>query len=113
MTTDNSWHLSKGVPISLIFAIFMQTALAIWWASSVNNRVESLEIKLTDISDDLAQENLRQWARINSAESLAETAINNGRVTAAILERLEKQVSALRDEVKETNRLLRDSVRTP
>lgn len=27
-----NWHLSKSVPITLLFAIAMQTFVAIWWA---------------------------------------------------------------------------------
>jgi len=40
---DNSWHLDKRVPISLIFAIFLQTAGAFWFASDLSVRVTNLE----------------------------------------------------------------------
>lgn len=110
MSTDKSWHLSKTVPVTLIFALLMQTAAAIWWAGGVNNRVESLEKKLTSIDTGLEQENLRQWARIDSVESLASRVETQSRVSTAILERLENQVTDLRDGIKETNRLLRESL---
>jgi hypothetical protein len=42
-TGDKSWHLDKRVNLSIIFAILMQTALALWWASAINTRVDVLE----------------------------------------------------------------------
>jgi hypothetical protein len=50
------WHLDKRVPVAIIFAIFMQTAGAIWWASSIQSRVlanENSIARLTDNSEDL------------------------------------------------------------
>jgi len=32
---NNHWHLNKSVPVAIIFAILMQTAGALWWASKV------------------------------------------------------------------------------
>ena len=43
MREDRAWHLDKKVPIALIVAIFAQTGGMIWWASSLNQRVSSLE----------------------------------------------------------------------
>lgn len=40
---DGAWHLDKKVPLALIFTILAQTAMAFWWASSVNERVAILE----------------------------------------------------------------------
>lgn len=37
------WHLDKRIPLALIGAILVQTGAAFWWASSVNERVTSLE----------------------------------------------------------------------
>lgn len=108
MSSDNQWHLSKSVPITLILALVLQSCAAVWWASSIDNKVSSLEEKLTDIDSSLNEENLRQWSRINSAEDLARQSMNQDRVTTAILERLEVQVADLREEIKETNDLLRE-----
>ena len=41
---DTRWMIDKHVPVSLIFAIAVQTAGVFWWAAGVNNRVEALEI---------------------------------------------------------------------
>ena len=40
---DEHWHLDKRVPLALIFAIFIQTAGAFWWASDISRRVATLE----------------------------------------------------------------------
>ena len=40
---DEHWHLDKRVPIAMIFAIFIQTAGAFWWASDISRRVTTLE----------------------------------------------------------------------
>lgn len=42
-TEDNSWHLDKKVPISLIFAISVQLLAWVWVASGMNTRIEHLE----------------------------------------------------------------------
>ena len=39
------WHLDKRIPIALIVAIAMQTGAGIWWLSSINSRVNSLELQ--------------------------------------------------------------------
>jgi hypothetical protein len=40
---DGQWHLDKKVPLALILAILLQTAAAVWWASSIGERVNQLE----------------------------------------------------------------------
>lgn len=107
--SDNSWHLSKSVPITLLFAIFLQTVAVVWWASGVTERVTDLETSLLVLSDDLADENLRQWARINAVENLAEQVASNSRLTTALMSRLEDRVESLTNELKETNRVLREN----
>jgi len=37
------WHLDKRVPIALIFAIMMQSAAAVWWASGISERMSQIE----------------------------------------------------------------------
>ena len=40
---DQQWHLDKRVPLALIMTIIIQTAGLVWWASSLSERVNSLE----------------------------------------------------------------------
>jgi hypothetical protein len=36
------WHLDKRVPVAIIFALLVQTAGAVWWASAMSSNVASL-----------------------------------------------------------------------
>ncbi len=40
---DAKWHLDRRVPLAMILAIIMQTGTFIWWASSLSERVNTLE----------------------------------------------------------------------
>jgi hypothetical protein len=111
MEYNGEWHLNKSVPIALIFAIFIQTAGAIWWASTINAKVDELDRSISqsnviqvDDSRDLASENLRQWARINVLEDAVQKITANNNTLEAILTRLEEQV-------KENNSLLKEYLR--
>lgn len=42
---DRAWHLDRKVPISLIFAILVQTGGFFWWAASATERLSVLEKK--------------------------------------------------------------------
>ena len=35
----NAWHLDKRVPIALIAALAIQTAGIVWWASTLESRI--------------------------------------------------------------------------
>lgn len=41
MTEDTEWHLSKGVPITFIFAIVLQTVALIWFVATLRNDVDN------------------------------------------------------------------------
>lgn len=38
---DNSWHLSKSVPITFILAIVMQTIALVWFVASLDSEIEN------------------------------------------------------------------------
>ena len=44
---DGRWHLDKRVPLALMVTIILQTAAAVWAASSLYQRVEQLERQMT------------------------------------------------------------------
>lgn len=77
-TAKEPWHLDKRVPVALLVAILIQSATALWWAAKVDSRVEQLEVA-------------RQ--------------LSNG--TDSRLVRLETQMQALTDTLKETKDILR------
>ena len=108
---DSSWHLNKSVPLALIFTIFIQSAGAVWWASSINESVTNLDLKvdvLTAVQADerreLEAENLRQWARINGAERTIQQ-------TSAALDTLTAILTRLEAQVKDNNDLLKEYLR--
>ena len=39
MSTDN-WHLSKSVPLTLIFGLFVQGAAIVWTVSTMTSDIE-------------------------------------------------------------------------
>ena len=52
------WQLDKHIPLAFIATIMFQTAIIVWWASGIDNRVENLEEEIVaqdDISDRLAR----------------------------------------------------------
>lgn len=42
-SSEKRWHLDKRIPIALIITLALQTAAGIWWASSLSERVNTLE----------------------------------------------------------------------
>lgn len=40
---NSDWHLDKRVPIALIATLVAQSMGAIWWASSMQSRLQSVE----------------------------------------------------------------------
>jgi len=47
MDADRHWHLDKKIPVAIIVAIAIQTAGGIWWAATINARVNAIEIAQT------------------------------------------------------------------
>ena len=41
MTDDTQWHLSKGVPITFLLAIVLQTVALIWFVATLRNDVDT------------------------------------------------------------------------
>ena len=44
--SEHEWHLSRSVPISLIFAIACQTVALIWFVATLRNDVDSNKTEL-------------------------------------------------------------------
>lgn len=56
MSDDTEWHLSKGVPITFLLAIVLQTVALIWFVATLRNDVDAnqkeivrLEIRTTSL----------------------------------------------------------------
>jgi len=44
--SEQEWHLSRSVPISLIFAIACQTVALIWFVATLRNDVDANKMEL-------------------------------------------------------------------
>ena len=67
---NNDWHLSKSIPLTLIFAIACQTVALIWFVASLRSDV-----------DNNARELVRQDTRISSLEEIVQNqAVTMGRI---------------------------------
>ena len=67
---DNSWHLSKSVPVTLVVAILCQTVAVVWYISTLDSNVE---VNMKDIA--------RHEIRIDKLEDTTkELSIMNARI---------------------------------
>lgn len=67
---NKDWHLSKSIPLTLIFAIACQTVALIWFVASLRSDV-----------DNNAKELVRQDTRISTLEEIVQNqAVTMGRI---------------------------------
>jgi archaellum component FlaC len=71
MMSDDSWHLSKSVPITLIVGLITQGAAIVWTVSMMMSDIDKnaqelrkVEIRLTKV-EDAVQEQAISMARID------------------------------------------------
>ena len=94
--------------IPIIIFVVMQTSVAVWWAGNLNNTVLQIQSELTRIVGEVQRENTRQWVNINGNSQNVNEVVRIVTKTSADVENTEDTLEYLRDEVKETNRILRD-----
>ena len=82
MSTEESWHLSKSIPLTLLFAIVCQTVALIWFVASLRNDVDAASKEL-----------LRQDTRITSLENIVQS-------QAITMARMDENIKAIRDAVE-------------
>jgi hypothetical protein len=83
---EEPWHLSKTVPLTMVFAIAMQTIAFIWFISSLNSDVEN---------------NTKNLGRLESRTDLLNVEVQNHAVTSA---RIEENIKAIRAIVEDIAR---------
>jgi acyl transferase domain-containing protein len=96
---QEQWHLDKRVPVALILTLLGQMVVAIWWAASINTRVEAIE------------RNVTAAATARNGEAVLSTQATQ---IAVLVERIEAQnerVDGLTAQVAQTNDLLREYLR--
>jgi hypothetical protein len=79
---EGQWHLSKSIPLTLIFAIACQTIALIWFVASLRNDVDAN-----------AKELLRQDTRISSLEEIVQS-------QAVTMGRMDENIKAIRTAVE-------------
>ena len=82
MSNTESWHLSKSIPLTLIFSIICQTVALIWFVATLSNDIDSASKEL-----------IRQDTRIAALEEV----VQNQAVTMA---RMDENIKAIRAAVE-------------
>ena len=49
--SEQEWHLSRSVPLSMIFAIACQTVALIWFVATLRNDVDSNQMKIVQLEE--------------------------------------------------------------
>jgi CII-binding regulator of phage lambda lysogenization HflD len=81
-TKQEQWHLSKSVPLTLVFAIIAQTIALVWFISNLNSSVETN-----------AREIVRNETRITTLETLV-------RDQSIAIARMDENIKAIREAVE-------------
>lgn len=79
---NESWHLSKSVPITFIFAIFCQTVALIWFVATLRSDVDANKNEL-----------LKLEVRTDSLEGVVQS-------QAVTMARMDENIKAIRDAVE-------------
>jgi len=85
---EEPWHLSKTVPLTMVFAIAMQTIAFIWFISSLNSDVEN---------------NTKNLSRLESRTDLLNVEVQNHAVTSARIEENIKAIRAIVEDIARRN----------
>ena len=93
---NEQWHLDKRVPVAIIFAILIQSAGGVWWASAMNERMSQVERRLEGFAS-RSQETERQVDQQGREIGVLTTEIKN----------LTRQLERLYAQGEATNALLR------
>jgi hypothetical protein len=80
---NESWHLSKSVPISLIFALIVQAAAIVWTVSNMSSTIDRNSIDI-----------VRLDARTASLEKIVQD-------QAVAMARIDENIKAIRQYVEQ------------
>ena len=86
---NEPWHLSKSVPLSIIFAVIVQTVTLVWFIAGLN-------ASITQNSRDI----VRHEARIETLEASVQS-------QAVSIARMDENIQAIRDIVEQLSRTQR------
>lgn len=51
--TEQEWHLNKSVPLTLVFAIVVQTFAIVWYMSQLDSAVQQNEINIIKVQTEV------------------------------------------------------------
>jgi len=83
---DEPWHLSKSVPLSIIFAVIVQTVTLVWFIAGLNASI-----------DNNARDIVRHETRLESLE----TSVQNQAIAVA---RMDENIQAIRQMLEQMAR---------
>lgn len=84
--TNEQWHLSKSVPISIIGAVIVQTITIVWFIANLNANVQT---------------NTRDLVRHETRIETLEASVQSQAVSMA---RMDENIQAIRDMVEQLTR---------
>jgi len=83
MMDDNSWYLSKSVPIAFVAAIILQTVALVWYVSQLDGSVKNNTRDL-----------VRHETRLESLENIVQS-------QAVTMGRMDENIKAIRQAVEQ------------
>lgn len=86
MKKEDSWHLSRSVPITFIVAIGLQTAALVWYVSTLDSAIKQN-------SKDI----LRNETRLDQIERIVQS-------QAVTLGRMDENIKAIREMMERSRR---------
>lgn len=87
---SEEWHLDKRVPISLIFAILLQTIMFVWLLSSMNSKIDNT-IQRTSVLEAIVAQRNTEVARNTTGIAVANESL---KAVQASLIRIEKKLDS-------------------
>lgn len=88
-TSNEAWHLSKSIPLTLIFAIACQTIALIWFVASMRNDIDTAQKEL-----------VRHDTRIAALEEIVQE-------QAITMARMDENINAIRQILEESRKSLK------
>ena len=79
---NDPWHLSKSIPITLVFAIFCQTIALIWFVATLRNDVDA---------------NSADILRLDTRTTSLETIVQSQAITLA---RIDENIKGIREHLE-------------
>jgi len=84
--SEQEWHLSRSVPITMIFAIACQTVALIWFVATLRNDVDANQTKIVQL------------------ETRTETLSRMVQDQSVMIARMDENIKAIRDIIEKMAR---------